>query len=396
MPKEAQLGQPETGEPRTGHNRRTFLKGLGGVAAGAAVLANVNAARAYNGWNANVLESLSPEKLTDMYTKMLTSRWWEEGIKEQFLAGTDKLYGSYHIAIGEEGVAVGAISALNDDDYIVSTHRGHHHLIAKGGDVNRMSAEIYFRKDGYNQGFGGSMHITDVSKGILGMNGIVGVSHLLAAGAAYGIKVDGGSQVAVAFGGDGSTNNGWYYSAVRNAALYKLPFITVIENNGWQVSNPTENTTPLRDLATFAKGLEVPGHVVDGQDVLAMHAVMRDAVARARAGQGPTVIEAKTYRFYDHSGLAGAKPGVLGAFGLPYRSDKDVAAWIANDPILRFRRTLVAVGVLTDEQADQIEADVKKKIDDSIAFARNSPHPEPDAGLEHVYAQGTVAASQFA
>jgi pyruvate dehydrogenase E1 component alpha subunit len=181
------------------------------------------------------------------------------------------------------------------------------------------------------------------------MNGIVGVSHILAAGAAYGIKVKGTKQVAVAFGGDGSVNNGWFYGGLKNAAHYKLPLIIVIENNGWQVSNPTENSIHLRNLSTLAKGLEVPGYTVDGQDVLAVHSVMRDAVARARNGEGPTLIEAKTYRFYDHNGLAGAEQGVLGAFGLPYRSDRDVRAWIANDPLTRFRDQLIAIGILTEE-----------------------------------------------
>lgn len=375
--------------------RRSFMQALGGVAGGVAVLANAGRALARNGWNEGVLDDLSDEQLLSMYDKMLRSRWWEEGIKDVFLAGEDDLYGAFHIYIGQEAVAVGAISALRDDDYIVSTHRGHGHLIAKGGDLNKMSAEIFFKQDGYNKGYGGSMHITDLSKGILGMNGIVGASHILAAGAAYGIKVKGTDQVAVAFGGDGSVNNGWFYGGLKNAAHYKLPLIIVIENNGWQVSNPVENTIHLRDLSTLAKGLEVPGYTVDGQDVLTVYSVVRDAVARARAGEGPTLIEAKTYRFYDHNGLAGAKQGVLGAFGLPYRSDRDVRAWIANDPLTRFRDQLIAIGVLGEAQAEQMEAAVKEEVQASIEFARQSPLPVPEAGVEQVYAQGTVPASQF-
>jgi pyruvate dehydrogenase E1 component alpha subunit len=375
-------------------HRRTFLKGLGGVAGGAAVLASTGMARANNGWGWT-LNDIPADLQIDMYTKMLKSRWWEEGIKEAFLAGTDKLYGAFHIYIGQEAVAVGAMGPLNDDDYIASTHRGHGHLVAKGGDLNKMSAEMFFRQEGYNRGFGGSMHLTDVSKGILGMNGILGPQYLIAAGAAYGAKVRGTQQVAVAFGGDGSTAQGWYYTGIRNAKMYDLPVIFVVENNGYQISIPTEAVLPMKDLADFAIGMQVPAEVVDGMDVLAMYSVMKRAVDRARAGGGPTLIEAKTYRFYDHSGLAGAKPGVLGAFGLPYRSDSELHAWMAKDPIATHRRSLISSGILTEEAATQIENDVKQQVADSIEFARAGTPPAPDAALEHVYASGRVAASQF-
>lgn len=381
-------------KPRGRMDRRSFLRGLGMAAAGAAVLSQTDFAKAANGWNMGLLEDISDDKLVDMYTRMLRSRWWEEKIKDAFLAGEDDLYGAYHIYIGEEAVATGAIGALTEEDYIASTHRGHGHLIAKGGDLNKMSAEIFFKEGGYNQAFGGSMHITDTSKGILGMNGIVGPSYLLAAGAAYGVKVRGGNQVAMAFGGDGSVQNGWFWSAMRNAALYDLPLVAVVENNGMQISMPTENTIALKDLSKIAAGLEIPGYTVDGTDVLAMHQVAREAVDRARAGQGPTLIEAKTYRWYDHAGLAGAEIGRMGAYGLPYRTDRELQAWMARDPIAKLRRTLVANEVLTEERADGIVAEVKDEVDASLEFARNSPLPEPDAALRHVYAEGAVDASQ--
>ncbi|MEQ9447645.1 MAG: thiamine pyrophosphate-dependent dehydrogenase E1 component subunit alpha, partial [Rhodospirillaceae bacterium] len=366
----------------TGMRRRSFIKALGGVAGGVALMANAERAKASSGWSYG-LDDIPDTKLVDMYDKMLKIRWWEEGIKDAFLAGEDDLYGVVHLYIGQEAVACGSIGALNDDDFIASHHRGHGHLIAKGGDLNKMSAEIFFRETGYNRGYGGSMHITDMSKGILGMNGIVGVSHMLAAGAAHGIKVRGTNQVSVAYGGDGSVNNGWFYGALRNAALYKLPYISIVENNGFQVSIPAVETTPVQDLSKLAEGLDVPGFTVDGQDTLAMYSVMKQAVDRARAGEGPTLIEAKTYRFYDHAGLSGAKSGVLGAFGLPYRSDKDLMSWIANDPLPKFRNTLVSIGVLTSEQADQMEADVKKQVADSIEFARQSPKPTQEMGLSN-------------
>jgi len=388
----------ENGEPTAGNGlmkRRTFLKGLGGVAASVAVLSQTGMAKAGNQWSTGALDTLDDAKLLDMHTKMLKSRWWEEGLKEQFLAGNDKLYGAFHISIGEEAIPVGVAAALNQDDYITSTHRGHHDLIAKGGDIKKMAAEIYFKETGYNQGFGGSMHITDLGLGILGMNGIIGPSHLLAAGAAYGIQIRGTKQVAVAFGGDGSIQNGYFWAALRNSAFYKLPLVMVIQNNGWQVGNPTENTIPLKDEAVAARGMDVPGYVVDGNDVLAVYAVAKRAIDRARAGEGPTLIEAKTNRFYDHAGMAGAKPGVLGAFGLPYRNDRDVAKWIADDPLGRFRRQLIGLGVHTEQSADDLENNIKAQVDVAINEARDAPFPKEDAALEHVYAEGRVEATQF-
>jgi|SRR5690625_1189388 len=376
-------------------NRRSFLKGLGVTAAGLAVASRTNIAQAANGWNMGVVDNMTDDLLVDMYTKMLRSRWWEEMIKDAFLAGDDGLYGSYHIYIGQEAVAVGAISALREDDYIASTHRGHGHLIAKGGDLNKMSAEIFFKETGYNKAFGGSMHITDVSKGILGMNGIVGPAHLLSAGAAYGAKVRGTDQVAMAFGGDGSVQNGWFYSGLRNAALYDLPLVIVIENNGMQISMPTENTIRLRDLSKLAAGLEVPGVTVDGTDVLAVYGAAQEAVERARAGGGPTLIEAKTYRWYDHAGLAGAQEGSMGAFGLPYRSDREVRAWMQRDPIDKLRRMLVANEILDDTAADSIVDSVKAEVRESIEFARRSPVAKAEEGLKNVFAEGSVAASQY-
>jgi acetoin:2,6-dichlorophenolindophenol oxidoreductase subunit alpha len=381
-------------ESKSGMGRRSFLQALGGAVGATAVVASTDWAKAGNGWTLGMTE-LPKDKLIDMYTKMLKSRWWEEGIKEEFLSGKDQLYGAFHIYIGEEAVATGAISALNDDDYIASTHRGHGHLIAKGGDIDKMTAEMYFRQTGYNKGFGGSMHLTDATKGILGMNGIIGPQYLIAAGAGYSAKVRGTKQVAMAFGGDGSVNNGWYYSGLRNAVLYNLPVVAVIENNGYQINMPQERTNALRDLSDFGAGLQIPHETVNGTDVMAVYAVAKRAVDRARAGGGPSLIEAKTYRFYDHSGLAGAKPGVLGAFGLPYRTDSEVRAWIAEDCIPKFRRQLVANKVITEEEADKLEAEVKAMVAKSIELARAAPKQAPDAALGHVFAGMKVSPSQF-
>lgn len=375
-------------------SRRSFLRGLGAATAATAVVSHMGIARAGNGWTLG-LDGIAPEKLKEMYSLMLKSRWWEEGMKEVFLAGKDGMYGAFHISVGEEASAVGVMAALNEDDYIASNHRGHAHLIAKGGDINKMSAELMFKESGYNKGFGGSMHITDASKGILGMNGIIGPQYLFAAGAAYSAKVRGTQQVAVAFGGDGSVNNGWYYSGLRNAALYKLPMIAVIENNGYQMSMPQQRTNSLMNLHDFGAGLNIHHEAVNGMDVIAVYAVAKRAVERARAGEGPTLIETKTYRYYDHAGLAGAKPGELGAFGLPYRSDTEVRAWIAEDPIPKLRRQLVLNNIMTEAEADQVEADMKTLVAESIDLARAAPSPKQDAALAHVFADSLVSPSQF-
>lgn len=386
----------ETSAPqaeRKNVRRRTFVKAIGGVAGAVMTIGSVRRARAGNSWGTGDLPS---DKLVNMYTLMVRSRLWEESMRDNFLgAHNDGMYGPFHCYIGEEAVAIGAIGALNPDDYIASTHRGHAHLFAKGGDMNKMSAELFIKATGYNQGFGGTMHMTDVSRGILGMNGIVGPSHLLAAGAAYGIKVRGTKQVAMSFGGDGSVNNGWFFSALRNAALYSLPLVVVIENNGYNITVPTERTIALQELATLANGLEIPGEVVDGNDALAVYAVAQRAVERARDGHGPSVIEAKTYRWYDHSSFAGAKIGQSGAFGLPYRSDREVRYWISRDPVARMRGFLINEKILTDAQADKITTDAQAEVDKANAFARSSPPPAAEAGLTHVYAEGTVRASQF-
>ncbi|WP_455388589.1 thiamine pyrophosphate-dependent dehydrogenase E1 component subunit alpha [Petrachloros mirabilis] len=344
---------------------------------------------------ATLFASLDKAKLMTAYQRMVTSRKWETAFKDLFIGGKDGLYGAFHMYIGEEAIANGVMTALNPDDYIVSTHRGHGHLAAKGGDLNKMSAEIFFKDTGYDSGYGGSMHMTDLSKSILGMNGIVGASWYIAAGAAYGAMVRKSTQVAVAFGGDGAANSVYYFSAVRNAQNMKLPVIFVIENNFQQQGIAMATVTPTKTLADYTKGLNVPSFTIDGNDITGVYATMKDAVDRARAGAGPSVIEALTYRWYDHAGTAGAKVGVDGAFGLPYRSDEAVRAWMGRDPIARYRAFLLDKQLATDSELAQIETDAQKAVDDSIAFARSSPDPKPSDGLLNVYAKGSVAATQF-
>jgi pyruvate dehydrogenase E1 component alpha subunit len=344
---------------------------------------------------ADAMAQLPKQKLLTTYERMVAARKWETKMKDLFVDGKDGLYGAFHVYIGEEGVANGTVAALNDDDWIVSTHRGHGHLIAKGGSLDKMSAEIFFRETGANKGYGGSMHIVEVDKGILGMNGIVGASYYLAAGAARGALVKGTKQVAVAFGGDGSTNSPYYFSAVRSAANYKLPVIFMIENNFFMIPVPMATVTPTPWVSHYTAGLGIPSITIDGNDVTAVYSATREAVERARSGGGPSVIEAVTYRWYDHAGFAGAKVGIDGAFGIPTRTDDEVRAWMARDPIKRYGAWLVERNLSTQAELTGIDNSVQARVDASVEFARSSPKPAPSAGVKNVYANADVAATQF-
>ena len=371
---------------RGGFSRRSFLGRVGMLGAAAAVASTARRAQAQYG--KSCLDELSADQLVAMYTDMLKIRLWETKVKDLILGGGFR--GVAHLYVGQEAIAVGVCHALRKDDYIASTHRGHGHLIAKGGDLRRMLAEITHKSTGYCKGYGGSLHITDVSLGILGMNGIVGASHLFAAGAAYGIKVKGTDQVAVSFGGDGSIQGNFFSSAANAASAWKLPWIGVIENNGYQIWVRASDVYGIADLARRAEGYGIEGRVVDGNDVLAIYSAAKYAVDKARAGRGPTIVECKTYRWYDHYGVGGAKPGVDGAFGLGYRSDRELRDWMAKDPIARFRRLLVTEKLLAEQDADRIVAEVRKAVDDAAEFARQQPPPNPEDGLRNVFAQGTV------
>jgi pyruvate dehydrogenase E1 component alpha subunit len=344
---------------------------------------------------AEMLASLPKQKLLTIYERMNASRKWETAMKDLFVSGKDGLYGAFHTYVGEEAIANGVMAALNDDDYIASTHRGHGHLIAKGGDLNKMAAEIFFKETGYNKAYGGSMHITDMSKGIMGMNGIVGASFYLASGAALRAMVRGTTQVAVAFFGDGGANSPYYFSAIRSCANYKVPVIFVNENNFQYMGVPMATVCPTKYISEYTKGLDIPHHLVDGNDVAAVYAATKEAVDWARAGKGPSMIEGITYRWYDHSGFAGGRVGVDAAWGLPYRSDEEVRQWIARDPILRFKTWLLDKEIAKASQLAKIEADTKAAAEASIASARQSKDPDPAAGVLNTHAGGPVPATQF-
>ena len=344
---------------------------------------------------ADLVSALPKEKVLHLYERMTVSRKWETMMKDLFLAGKDGLYGSFHTYVGEEAVAVGVISTLNTTDYIASTHRGHGHLVAKGGDLNKMSAEIFFKESGYNKGYGGSMHITDMSKGIMGMNGIVGASFYMAAGAALHSMIDGEKRVAVAFFGDGAAASPYYFSAIRSCTNLKIPTIFVAENNFQYMGVPMAMTVPTKYISEYTKGLDIPHFLVDGNDVTAVYAAAAEAVEWARSGKGPVMIEAMTYRWYDHSGFAGGRVGQDAAMGLPYRTDEEVRQWMSRDPIVRFRTWLVAKGLATQAELAEIDTKSQAAVDASIEFARASALPAPEAGLLNTYARDAATATQF-
>lgn len=310
----------------------------------------------------------------ELYRTMLTIRRFEE--KLFFLFSTRAMPGSMHQYNGEEAVATGVCACLTKADYITSTHRGHGHCIAKGADVNNIMAEMFAKTTGCCKGMGGSMHIADFSVGMLGANGIVagGIPH--AVGAAWSSQYRGTDQVAVAFFGDGASNEGSFHESLNLAAVWKLPVVFVCENNLYGFSTQYRRSTPIADIADRSAAYGIPGVVVDGMDVLAVREAAEKAVARAKSGEGPTLIECKTYRYMGHSRFE--KPC--------YRTDEELAQWKLRDPIVCFPKTLKEQYGVEDAELEQIEAEVTKRIDDSVTFAENSPDPAPEDYLKYVYA----------
>jgi len=343
----------------------------------------------------DLVASLPKEKVLHLWDRMTASRKWETTMKDLFLSGKDGLYGAFHCYIGEEAIANGVISTLNENDYIASTHRGHGHLIAKGGDLNKMSAEIFFKESGYNKGYGGSMHITDMSKGIMGMNGIVGASFYMAAGAAIRSMVNKTNQVAVAFFGDGASASPYYFSAIRSCANQKVPCVFVNENNFQYMQVPMAFTVPTKYISEYTKGLDIPHFLVDGNDVTAVYAAAKEAVDWARAGKGPSMIEAITYRWYDHAGFAGGRVNQDAAMGLPYRTDEEVRGWMSRDPLPRFKKWILAKGIASEAELADIEKKNQAAVEASVEFARKSADPAPEAGVLNTYAKGAAVATQF-
>ena len=323
------------------------------------------------------LATLSREQALALYRRMLMIRRSEEQLVKLYAAG--KIYGACHTYIGEEAVATGVCAHLRHDDVAFSTHRGHGHALAKGVPPRELIAELMGRATGCSGGRGGSMHLFKPEVGFMGSSGIVGPSITLAAGGGYTAKLLKTDRVAVAFFGDGAVNNGSFHEGINLATAGGLPVLFVCENNRYATEIPFSQVTRNPDVASRASAYGLPGVTVDGNDVLAVFEAAGEAVRRARAGEGPTLLECQTYRVRPHS---------EGMRDAGYRTAQEVAEWKTRDPIQRFESKLLGEGLVARSDLDQIEAEMKALIEEAVAFAENSPWPDPATVSDHVYGAG--------
>jgi pyruvate dehydrogenase E1 component alpha subunit len=331
---------------------------------------------------------LTDDQLVTAYRTMLKIRWYDRTVIDSMLT-VRGFRGYAHPSPGEEAGATAVGMILGKDDWIQGTHRSHHHALGKGADLKAMAAEITYKQGGTNNGYGGSMHIMQKNVGMLGETGIIGTGQIIGAGAAFGAKANGRGQVVLTYGGDGHMSSPYMAIALSNAVKFKLPHIVFLENNGYEISMPISACHPhLTQYTNVPRGYGMPGYTVDGQSFMNVYGVLKMAVERARAGEGPTFIESKTYRYYDHFGPGGAKPGVLGARGLSYRSDREVTHWIGKDPIALHRQTLINYGILDDAKATQVENDVKAEVAAAFDWANSQPVPRAEDGLANVHFSG--------
>ena len=322
-------------------------------------------------------------EITNAVQKLMLERMWtirnfEEKVMEVHEAG--EFVGAAHPYIGEEAVAVGVCLALKDTDYIAGNHRSHGHPLAKGGSIKKAMAELYGRVDGYCKGKGGSMHLADFSVGILGESGIVASSVPVATGAGLASKISKNNFVSVVFFGDGASNQGACHESMNLASIWKLPVIFVCENNQFAITTSYQNSVAVENVSDRAQAYNMPGILVDGQNVEAMYEATTEAVKRARNGEGPTLIEGLTYRFEEHSlGLGRVRRG-------EYRTSEEISKWRERDPIGIHSQKLIDRGVLSEEEINKIESDSKKEIEEAVEFARNSKFPEPEELFEDMWA----------
>jgi len=320
--------------------------------------------------------ALSKEKILKMYSDMLKIRYFENEITDVYSKGL--MPGLAHLYIGEEAVAVGVCANLTKRDFATSTHRGHGHLIAQGVDLKKMMAEVLGKETGYCKGKGGSMHIADFSKGILGANGIVGAGIPIATGSGYSAKVRGTDQVTVAFFGDAASNQGTFHESLNMAAAWKLPVIYVCENNLYGVSVDIRKVTNTKDLATRALAYDIPGIVVNGNDVLEVYRVTKEAVELARRREGPSLIECKTYRWKGHN---------VGDPGRVYRLEEERKEWMEHCPIKTFRERLMKEKISSEKELNLIEKDTKKMIKEAVDFAIQSSYPDEKEAFEDLFVE---------
>jgi pyruvate dehydrogenase E1 component alpha subunit len=316
---------------------------------------------------------ITKELAVKLLKQMMQIRQFEDKIME--LLAKNIAEGGSHLYAGMEAVAVGAISVINPDDYITSTHRGHGHAIAKDGDLKALMAEILGKKTGVCKGKGGSLHLADLSKGNLGANGIVGGGIGIATGAGLSIKLQKQKKVVLCFFGDGATNNGIFFECLNMASLWKLPVVYICENNKYAMSVSVERSHAVKDITKKALAFDIPAENVDGQDVLAVREVVGKWVNYAREGNGPSFVVANTYRYYGHSR---SDPRV-------YRTREEEKFWRERDPIIIFSNKMKEQNILTEEEINAIEEEVRKEIEEAVEFAINSPYPEPEELYTDLY-----------
>lgn len=308
---------------------------------------------------------LQRETLISMYQTMYKIREFEKAVVDLF--SQDLIRGAVHVYLGEEAVASGACHALEKDDYIVSTHRGHGHCIAKGGKVHKMMAEILGKSTGYCKGKGGSMHIADLKCGILGANGIVGAGIPIATGAGMTSWIKKDNKVTLCFFGDGASNQGTFHESINMAAVFRLPVVFICENNHYAVFTSTEKALSVENISDRSIAYGIPGYSIDGNDVIEVFSTVSNAVKRARAGKGPSLIECKTYRWFGH--FVGDPEN--------YRSKEEVKKWkTKKDPIEMYKKKLIKEGMVENKKFSRIENEIQKEIEDAKNFAKNSPEPE--------------------
>lgn len=324
--------------------------------------------------NVKLVPDVGKDKLVDLYKQMWTIRFFEEKVDEFFAKG--EIHGTTHLCVGQEASASGACAVIQDQDKITSTHRGHGHCIAKGADVNKMMAELFGRETGYCKGKGGSMHIADVEQGNLGANGIVGGGIPLAVGSALTAHMKKQDYVTLCFFGDGASNEGSFHEALNLASIWNLPIVFICENNQYGMSGPVKDMVNVKDISERAQSYGFPGVTVDGNDIVEMMNTTHEAVENARSGNGPTLIEAKTYRWKGHSKSDAKK----------YRTREEEKEWKDKDPIKRFAGVLIEAGIFTEEESKSLRSEAKQAVEDSVDFAKEGPMPAHEDLLNDVYA----------
>jgi len=317
--------------------------------------------------------------LIELYYKMVLIRRFEEKVLEYFThKNIGKIFGTTHVYIGEEAVAVGACAPLRKDDYITSTHRGHGHFIAKGGDPKRIMAELFGKETGYSKGRGGTQHMGDMSISNLGSNGITGGGIPIATGAAFSAKYRETGQIVVCFFGDGAVNEGYFHESLNFASIWNLPIIYVCENNLYAMSTPVEKAFPIANIANRADAYNIEGKIVDGMDVLEVKNVVEKAVEKARDERGPTLIECKTYRFVGHSK----------SDRCAYRTREEEREWKKRDPINNLKERLLKDNLYSENDFSNIENKVESEINEAIDFADESPWPKKEELYNYLFCEG--------